>query len=743
MLPLRKALADFLGAMMGPLDLATVMNPITPLSALRGRATRTTLAREIRNYEGRIDNFIGRSPLEESQNLTRNIFRVRSQVVISALQALVMHLAGLREGRKTLVFVSRGIPLMFDISLEPDFQAMLREANRGNVVIHTLDPRGLGQGIFPHDTLYRMAAETGGQAIVNTNNLSAGLERVIRDASHHYLIGYTPTRELNDGKFHRFEVKVKRRGARTVARKGYWAPTEEELTPRAGRSGRAGRLGRTDRSCRRARTTGWRTSPPASGRAPTARRRCWRSGSPSPASATAPSGCTSKHAAADGATLGTADGTLGPDGTGTARVRGAGRRTDRALHRPRRQRRGRGPLGGAGDGPGPERAHVRPGHADVRARPHRRSTSRRCARASTARPSPDREFRTTDLVVVRAAVAAGGEAAAHGDRRSADPPGQAAGLVAGAAASPASIRWSCRVRALALGEYVLRFTAHQWRRVGGGHRGLRHRPLTPLREAAVLMPVASLDAPGLADYRDVAQPDRLTAHGLFVAEGRLVVDRLVALGTYRLRSLLLTTAAAEAMADVVAQVPAARPGLRRRSRRDERGRRLQHPPRLPRPGRTPGAAALSRTPTSCREPAPARARGRQQPRQRRRVVPRRRGAGRRPGAARARLRRPAVPQGHPHVDGGHAEPALPHRDAVARRARRRATGGPAGDCLHAGGRHALALRRGPAGTGRGARRCRRPRALGRARWPRPICACGSRCTARWTRSTSRPPRRLS
>ena len=231
MLPLRKALMDFLGPMMGPLDLATVMNPITPLSALEWTRDKDELARQLKNYEGRIDNFIGRSPLEESQNFTRNIIRVRSQVVISAMHALVMHLAGLREGRKTLVFVSRGIPLMFDISLEPDFQAMLREANRGNVMIHTLDPRGLGQGIFPHDTMYRMAAETGGQAIVNTNNLSAGLERVIRDASHHYLVGYTPTRETNDGKFHRLEVKVKRRGVRTVARKGYWAPTLEELTP--------------------------------------------------------------------------------------------------------------------------------------------------------------------------------------------------------------------------------------------------------------------------------------------------------------------------------------------------------------------------------------------------------------------------------------------------------------------------------------------------------------------------------
>jgi tRNA G18 (ribose-2'-O)-methylase SpoU len=75
----------------------------------------------------------------------------------------------------------------------------------------------------------------------------------------------------------------------------------------------------------------------------------------------------------------------------------------------------------------------------------------------------------------------------------------------------------------------------------------------------VLTPVASLDAPGLADYRDVARPDQLAARGIFVAEGRLVVERLVALGTFRVRSLLLTTAAAEAMAAAIATVPAGVP----------------------------------------------------------------------------------------------------------------------------------------------------------------------------------------
>jgi tRNA G18 (ribose-2'-O)-methylase SpoU len=72
----------------------------------------------------------------------------------------------------------------------------------------------------------------------------------------------------------------------------------------------------------------------------------------------------------------------------------------------------------------------------------------------------------------------------------------------------------------------------------------------------VLIPVDSLDTPGLDDYRDVAHPDRLASRGLFVAEGRLVVERLVGLATYRLRSLLLTDAAAAALATVVARVPA-------------------------------------------------------------------------------------------------------------------------------------------------------------------------------------------
>lgn len=68
--------------------------------------------------------------------------------------------------------------------------------------------------------------------------------------------------------------------------------------------------------------------------------------------------------------------------------------------------------------------------------------------------------------------------------------------------------------------------------------------------------VASVDDPRLAPYRALTDPLALRDRGLFVAEGRLTVERLVAAGSYALESVLLTPAAATALAHVVAAVPA-------------------------------------------------------------------------------------------------------------------------------------------------------------------------------------------
>ena len=54
--------------------------------------------------------------------------------------------------------------------------------------------------------------------------------------------------------------------------------------------------------------------------------------------------------------------------------------------------------------------------------------------------------------------------------------------------------------------------------------------------------------PRLEPYRHVGDPAWLQAHGLFVAEGRLVVERLIATRRYAIDSIIVTPAAYAALA---------------------------------------------------------------------------------------------------------------------------------------------------------------------------------------------------
>lgn len=456
MIPLRKALGDFLGGMMGPLDLVTVMNPITPLSALEWTRDRQRLVQDIKTYEGRNDNYIGRSPLEESQNLSRNAARVRSQVVITALQALVMHLSGLREGRKTILFVSQGIPLQFDISLEPEFQDLLRDANRGNVVIHTMDPRGLGMGPSAHSTLYRLSGETGGHAIVNTNDLARGLEKVVRDASHYYLLGYAPSRELNDGRFHKIAVKVKRKGAKSVARRGYYAPSADEMTPTVAPALEpAVSSALTNLQARReSRVVNVETgfAPGEGGQVRLTA--TWR---PVPGFRDRPERLAVEVRDAENAPPLTAEGALGANGAGVVTLDvppgdalarftayGAGREV---------VDRWEAPLV-VPDLTGATLAVGSP--AFIRATTVAAFQALRRGQAGT--PIPDREFRQADLIVVRAAVAGGQDATVTAAVLTRE--GKALATLP-ATAADGQFQIDLPLRSLALGEYVLRFTANR------------------------------------------------------------------------------------------------------------------------------------------------------------------------------------------------------------------------------------------------------------------------------------------
>jgi hypothetical protein len=68
--------------------------------------------------------------------------------------------------------------------------------------------------------LYSLAAGTGGFVIVNTNDLLGGLEKIGKEQSEYYIVGYTPP-DSKEGDCHVLRVKVNRGGTNWRARTGY------------------------------------------------------------------------------------------------------------------------------------------------------------------------------------------------------------------------------------------------------------------------------------------------------------------------------------------------------------------------------------------------------------------------------------------------------------------------------------------------------------------------------------------
>ncbi len=233
-LPLREALTKFVNQL-GPNDLVALMEPLTTLYDLKYTRSKSDLLARIRNFEGRYgETFPVKSVIEEAQLSQRNWMELRSGVTLSALKALATQMGGLRDGRKSILFFSQGPGVRPGSPNDQLMREIDEAANRGNVTIHVIDPRPLGSVGFGGDTvLRRIAADTGGRAILNTNNPMEQLKGVMADASAYYLVGYAPTRKTNDGRFHEIKVRVKRRGVRVSARHGYWAASEKELTAAA------------------------------------------------------------------------------------------------------------------------------------------------------------------------------------------------------------------------------------------------------------------------------------------------------------------------------------------------------------------------------------------------------------------------------------------------------------------------------------------------------------------------------
>jgi VWFA-related protein len=284
-LGVRDPLARFVQQQIAPTDLVGVMYPLTPVTDFQLSRNREALASAFANFIGRKFEYEPKNSFEERYAYypAETVERIRNQVTLSALRALVTHLGGLREGRKAVILVSEGFSNTLPAQLadpvaalpgygnphrgqpsptddtagqtsreffaQTDLMSEMRDvyaaANRANTAIYTLDPRGLAPFEFDinegvgmnadrvaaqttRDTLYTLASETDGRAIVNRNDLDSGLRQIVRDSSAYYLLGYSSTQSPTDGKFHEIKVRIKRPGVQVRSRKGYWAYSTED-----------------------------------------------------------------------------------------------------------------------------------------------------------------------------------------------------------------------------------------------------------------------------------------------------------------------------------------------------------------------------------------------------------------------------------------------------------------------------------------------------------------------------------
>lgn len=170
---------------------------------------------------------------------------------IDALESIARHLAGVR-GRKNLIWVSAGFPLdAFDYrgrTRTTEISRATRALNDANVAIYTVDARGLiGAFSSPasapiqsfaklssvttdqEDILRSVAEQTGARSFLNTNDINGAVRRAVDDSRLTYVLGYYPSNDRSDGRFHQVRVKVNRPGLEVRHREGYYAvPTQKQ-----------------------------------------------------------------------------------------------------------------------------------------------------------------------------------------------------------------------------------------------------------------------------------------------------------------------------------------------------------------------------------------------------------------------------------------------------------------------------------------------------------------------------------
>jgi VWFA-related protein len=259
----QKSAQKFLATGMTPADVVAVMSYSTDLNVLQDFTDdRDALAKVIKglvvgdtgtaNGSTGDDSEVDTGAAYTQDDSEFNIFNTDRK--LAALESSVKMLAGLAE-KKALVYFASGMTLN-GVDNQAQLRATVNAAIRGNVAFYPVDSRGLvataplgdatqgsqgGQGMYSgssqrtmqsnfqgqQETLYTLAADTGGKALLDQNDLSLGIAQAQKDISSYYILGYYSTNAALDGRYRRIKVQIGRNlTAKLDYRSGYFASKE-------------------------------------------------------------------------------------------------------------------------------------------------------------------------------------------------------------------------------------------------------------------------------------------------------------------------------------------------------------------------------------------------------------------------------------------------------------------------------------------------------------------------------------
>lgn len=232
---------------------------LASIERFAGRQLRSQTLNEIDQYNREL-LFTGRTP-QGASDLDEGPRANDARSTLDAIAGIARRLAPVRGRRKALLWFGEGVSYdMFGTRgqasiVRDSSRAAVAAASAANLAIYGVDARGLAglreeavqltspsadptanQGasglsrelLRSQENLRRLSEETGGFAVVNTDQVGQAFDRVVEENSAYYLVAYYPSeRTRRDGAFHRLEVKVNREGARVRARSGYIAAPQQ------------------------------------------------------------------------------------------------------------------------------------------------------------------------------------------------------------------------------------------------------------------------------------------------------------------------------------------------------------------------------------------------------------------------------------------------------------------------------------------------------------------------------------